>query len=37
MSFLALPVIPGIRVTDKGVVDVNKSKIINPILAINLI
>lgn len=34
MSFLALPVIPEIKITDKGLVDVQKSKIINPILRI---
>lgn len=34
MSFLALPVIPEIKITDKGLVDVQKSKIINPILRV---
>ena len=29
LSFLALPVIPDIKITDKGLVDVTKSKFIN--------
>jgi adenine deaminase len=29
MSFLALPVIPELRITDKGLVDVNKFQIVN--------
>jgi adenine deaminase len=28
MSFLALPVIPALKITDKGLVDVNKFQIV---------
>ncbi len=29
LSFLALPVLPELRLTDKGLVDVSKAKIVN--------
>ncbi len=31
MSFLSLPVIPSLKITDKGLVDVDAFKIIEPI------
>ncbi len=34
MSFLALPVIPSLKITDKGLVDVDKFRIIEPIMHI---
>jgi adenine deaminase len=34
LSFLALPVIPEIKITDKGLINVRKSKVIKPILRI---
>ncbi len=33
MSFLALPVIPKLKLTDKGLVDVEKFEFVNPIIA----
>ncbi len=35
ISLLSLPVIPEIRITDKGVVDVLEGKIINPVLEVS--
>lgn len=34
LSFMALPVIPSLKITDRGLVDVENLKIIDPILSI---